>query len=144
MAAPTRKDACTALLLGPLNVDIVNDTLDTELEPGDLYLSREAHWHIACDHTADYDACIAALHRIGNAPSLLGQAPKHGRNFEMIARFRSADPARSYVLIAVGLERDERGSYRVKSAYSLAEHEVTKRRMKGHLKAPILKAFTPR
>lgn len=119
MTVPTTKSQCAALRLGPLDVSLVNRTLGTELEPGDLYLSRQAHWHIAKDHAEDYAACMAALRRIGQSPGLIGQAPKHADNFELVIRFRSNRSECDYVLIAVGLEQDQDGLYRVKSAYRL-------------------------
>lgn len=136
MSAPKLESHCYAISLGALDVDLVNATLGTEIEPGNIYLSRKAHWHIARDHSEDYDSCMAALRRVGTLPGLIGQSPKHTSNFEAIVRFRSADPDRPFILVAIGLERDDRGSYRVKSAYSIDERAVERRRATGHLKVP--------
>lgn len=83
MSAPSHKSQCAALRLGTLDVELVNRTLQCELMPGELYLSRQAHWHIAKDHSEDYDACMAALQRVGRSPGLIGQAPNHANNFEL-------------------------------------------------------------
>ncbi len=136
MPAPRHKSQCVALRLGVLDVELVNRTLQCELLPGELYLSRQAHWHIAKDHPDDYDACMSALHRVGQSPGLIGQAPNHSDNFELVIRFRSKSPEQEYVLIAVGLEVDEDGLYRIKTAYRLPERTITARRSAGRLHLP--------
>lgn len=136
METPTNKAQCVALRLGPLDVQLINRTLQTDLAPGELYLSRQAHWHIAKDHPDDYDTCMAALYRVGQSPGLIGQAPNHSDNFELVIRFRSKDPEQEYVLIAVGLEVDESGLYRIKTAYRLPERTITTRRSAGRLHLP--------
>ncbi|TWB00390.1 hypothetical protein [Gluconacetobacter diazotrophicus] len=137
MAAPTHKGACTALLLGPLDVETINRTLCTEMEPGDLYLSRQAHWHIAKDHPADYDRAMQALRVVAEKLGFLGQAPKQTDNFEVVVRFRSIANPSVFLLLAIGFQRDERGNYRVKSAYSIPERAFEARRAVGRLLAPV-------
>lgn len=137
MEAPTSKVQCVALRLGPLDVQLINRTLKTDLEPGELYLSRQAHWHIAKDHPEDYAMCMSALRRVGQSPGLIGQAPKHADNFELVIRFRSSQQEGEYVLIAVGLERDRDGLYRVKTAYRVPERTITTRRAAGRLCLPV-------
>ena len=65
---------------------LVNDASDTELDPGNARLSKTAHRHRAMDHPADYPVCIAEIAAVIAAPTFIGQAPEHGRNFEMIRR----------------------------------------------------------
>ena len=136
MEAPKSKSDCAALRLGPLNVPLINRTLGAELVPGELYLSKQAHWHIAQDHREDYAVCMLALRRIGQSPGLIGQAPRHADNFELVIRFRSQQAGHEYVLVAVGLEVDKSGLYRVKSAYRVPERTITARRSSGHLHLP--------
>ena len=66
-----------AIDLGILPVDLINNALGTELEPGRARLSRTAHRHMAEDHPADYPVCRAEieatiatpdLHRTGSRP----------------------------------------------------------------------------
>ncbi|MCP1236497.1 hypothetical protein NKW55_07730 [Gluconobacter kondonii] len=137
MSAPKLKSMCHAILLGPLNVEIINRTIETDLLPGDLYLSKQAHWHIAKDHPEDYDACMRAIRCAAERPGLIGQSPKHGDAFEIIVRFRATSSPQLFTLIAIGMERDERGVYRIKSSYSIAETAVENRRRNGHLKIPV-------
>ena len=99
--------------LGPLPVEAINKALDTELEPGEARLSATAHRHMAEDHSNDYPACIAALAEAVASPTFVGQAPNHIRNFEMVKRVPRLD--RQSVLVAIGMEADENGSYRVRT-----------------------------
>ena len=121
-----------AVYLGPLPVDAINRALGTELEPGNARLSATAHKHIAEDHADDYADCLAALPDAIASPTFVGQSPKHRDNFEMIKRVPRRD--RKAVLVAVGLEPDERGTYRVRSCYPISAEDVDRRRANGTLK----------
>jgi hypothetical protein len=114
---------------------LVNAALGTELEPGNARLSRTAHRHMAEDHAADYPICIAVLHQVVAAPTFIGQAPGHTRNFEMIRRINRADGR--VVLAAVSLEPDDAGDYAVRTAYLLEPEKVDARRNAGRLKAAL-------
>ena len=120
---------------GPLPVDLINALLGTELEPGDARLSAQAHEHMALDHDEDYPICIAVLSQAIAAPTFVGQAPGHARNFEMIRRMGTADG--QAVLVAIGLEPDARGDYRVRSCYLITAEIVENRRQKGRLKVVL-------
>ena len=120
--------------LGPLPVKMVNDTLDTELEAGNVRLSSQAHRHMAEDHPDDYATCIAALADAVAMPSFIGQAPGHTRNFEMIRRIARED-GRS-VLVAIAIDIDGAGEYRVRSCYLVGAETVDSRRRAGRLMAP--------
>jgi hypothetical protein len=123
-----------ALDLGPLPVDAVNAVLGTELEPGNVRLSETAHRHMAEDHPDDYAICIASLPYTIAEPSFIGQAPQHTSNFELLRRVNHPD--RKSVLVAVGLEMDRSGEYRVRSCYLVAAGTVDNRRRAGRLKPP--------
>ena len=69
------------------------------------------------------------------APSFIGQAPGHGRNFEMVRRI--ARPDRKVVLVAIGLEPDDAGAYRVRSCYLVTAETVDARRRAGRLKVVL-------
>lgn len=117
--------------LGPLPVAKINAALGTDLEPGNVILSRQAHMHMARDHPDDYEACIQALPLAIAQPSFVGQAPVSRDNFEIVRR--AARPDGKSVLVAVGLELDAEGLYRVKSSYLLEPEKVDSRRRKGRL-----------
>jgi hypothetical protein len=124
-----------AIELGAMPVDTINRTLGTELEEGNVRVSRTAHKHIAEDHPADYELVMASLSLAIATPTYLGQAPHHGRNIELIRRVRVPDGT-GYVLVAVGLEPDARGDYAVRSAYVVKAEQVEQRRQKGRLWPP--------
>jgi phage-Barnase-EndoU-ColicinE5/D-RelE like nuclease3 len=129
-----RKPKYPAIDLGPLPVDAINAVLGTELEPGTVRLSEIAHRHMAEDHAADYRDCIASIQLAISDPSFIGQAPKRINNFEMLRRIRRND--NKVVLVAVGMEMDQDGDYRVKSCYLVAGEDVENRRQAGRLKPP--------
>ena len=132
-----RRTSYPALDLGPLPVDAINRALGTELEPGNARLSRRAHRHIAEDHPEDYPACLQALRsgQVIAAPTYVGQAPDHSRNFEMIRRIGRRDG--KVVLVAIGLEQDADGYYSVRSCYLLEPEKVEARRHEGRLKSVL-------
>jgi hypothetical protein len=116
-----------------LCIDLINAVLGTELEPGLVILSTQAHRHIAEDHAADYALCIAALADALIAPTFIGQGPK-ADNFEVVRRINH--PEGAAVLVAVGLTVDDDGAYRIRSSYLISERKVDERRRAGRLKAP--------
>lgn len=119
---------------GPLPVDLINAILGTELEPSRVRLSAQAHRHIAEDHPDDYATCIAALPLAIAEPSFVGQGPGHTRNFELVRRVARADgPA---VLVAIGLEMDDKGEYRVRTCYLISAGKVDERRRARRLLSP--------
>lgn len=122
------------LSLGPLPVDMINRTLNTHLEPGEVRLSAAAHKHIARDHPEDYALVMTEIQNAVRSPNFIGQAPKHGQNFEMIRRTKGSN--NSVVLIAIGLDVDDQGDYRIKSAYTIKSESLDQRRKSGHVMTP--------
>lgn len=122
------------LSLGPLPVDAIAPILDLEMEAGTVRLSAQAHRHMAEDHPDDYPVCIAALEAAIASPTFIGQSPRHRDNFELIKRV-SATNTHS-VLVAVSIERDSAGTYRVRSCYLVSNETVDARRKAGRLRPP--------
>ncbi len=125
----------SALDLGPLPTDLINRVLGTELEPGEVHMSGIAHRHAAETHPNDYPLCAPLLGRAIASPTYVGQAPHHARNIELVRRF-PGDPGGA-LLLAVGIERDDRGRYRVRSFYLIGEDDVERRRRKGYLRPAV-------
>ena len=123
-----------SVALGPPPVDAVNATLGTELVPGSVRLSPKAHRHMAEDHAEDYAVCFGALRIAIAAPTSIGQAPGHTRNFELIRRIARSDG--KAVLVAVSLDLDGQGEYAVRSCYPIAARVVDERRERGRLRPP--------
>ncbi len=128
---PTR-NRFQAIDLGPLPVEAINAALHTELEPGQARLSVTAHKHIADKHPDVYALVMMHLADAIADPTYIGQAPEHGSNIELVKRLRMADG--SALLIAIGLEPDDRGDYRVRTGYTIDAAKVEARRLAGYLK----------
>ena len=89
---------------------------------------------MAEDHPDDYALCIASLRLAISDPSFIGQAPKRFGNFELVRRINHPDG--KAVLVAVGLEVDRHGEYRVRSCYLVTRDVVDNRRRAGRLLPP--------
>ena len=120
-----------ALDLGDLPVDAINRSSGMELEPGRVHMSALAHRHAAEKHPEDYPVCRPLVALVIADPTFVGQAPKHRENFEMVRRIPGGTGGA--VLVAVGVERDRKGRYRVRSFYRITERQVAVRRAKRHL-----------
>jgi hypothetical protein len=132
----TKLDKYTAAGLDIIFCKIVqSDWLPgTELDPGPVRLSEAAHRHMAEDHPDDYAVCITSLPQAIADPSFIGQAPKRTGNFELVRRVNRPDG--KAVLVAVGLEADLSGYYRVRSCYLVTAETVDNRRRAGRLNPP--------
>lgn len=129
---------------GPFPYEMVNRTIGTELEPGGVYISVRAQLHMQRDHPADFPIISRHLESVILNPTLIGQSPRHSSSFEMVKRLRIIERDENgsttmefYSLLALSLELDQHGDYRVESGYSLKEEQVTQRRLSGHLLPPI-------
>lgn len=116
-------------------VELINQTLETELSPGDAWLSQMAHQHFAQDHPNDYDICFPLLDEIIATPGWVGQAPKHHRNIELVTR---VSPSVGIVLSAVSLEINRFGNYNICSVYRIDQEDLDSRRRANRI-WPIIK-----
>ncbi len=113
----------------------INRVLGTELEPGPAFMSGAAHKHAAEKHPEDYAVCIANLALTISSPSFIGQAPHHSENFELLRRVPATPGAQGpTMLVAVGIERDVQGRYRIRSMYLIGQDELERKRSKGTIK----------
>lgn len=133
--------AFPALDFGPLPVDRINAVLGTELEEGVVHMSGMAHRHAAEDHPEDYALYFEHVQTVIADPTFIGQAPKHRENFELIRRVPGGGGVS--LLVAVSVEPDDQGRYRVKSVYSLSVAKLETKRAKGTIKIAPLKTTTP-
>lgn len=121
-----------AIKVGKLPFDKINKALGTELDDGEVWVSRAAHEHIAVDHPDDYPFIMAALVEIVTGPLYVGQDPKHGGNFYVIKPL-GQDAPNPHGLVVIGLEPNKHGSYNVRSAYTTNQETVTQRRASNRL-----------
>jgi hypothetical protein len=125
--------------LGPCPHELINRTLDLEIEAGNVVLSVRAEDHIKRDHPADYAVVMASLAQVGSNPGYIGQAPHHADNIEMVRRIVT-DDTQSIVLVAIRLERNYYGNYNVVSAYCIREEQIAARLNSRQLLYPKKKA----
>ena len=126
-----------AFRIGPLPAAAINAALGTELEVADVWVSKVAHQHIALDHAEDYPAVKANIIDIVTCPTWVGQDPKHGGNFYLVRRI--PQDGKDALLVAIGLEPSEHGTYSVRTAYAIGEDDILTRRLRGSLHALYLK-----
>lgn len=125
-----------AVRIGDLPFEKINAALDTDLEAGEVWLSKKAHAHIANDHPEDYPFIMAAIVEIVTGPLYVGQDPKHGENFYVVKALAAGAP-NPHGLIAIGFELNKFGSYNVRTAYSINQETVTSRRAANRLHVVI-------
>jgi hypothetical protein len=121
------------LVLGPLPIDTINKTIGTELEPGDVVLSRAAQIHAARKHPLEYPHCLPHLAKVICDPLYIGDDHKN-RGIELIGRIAAID---SFVLIAVTMAKDERGNYNVLTFYAVRKEKIENRRKRGFVKVAV-------
>lgn len=122
-----------AFRVGPLPADPINRALALELEDGDVWVSSACHRHMAKDHSDDYPYIKANIIDLIREPTWVGQDPKHGRNFYLIRRIAVEEGAAA-VLIAIGLEMTEYGTYSVRTAYRIKQEDIDNRILRGSTK----------
>lgn len=125
-----------AIRIGDLPFDKINSALGTELEPGEVWLSKIAHEHIAIDHADDYPFIMAAIVEIVTGPLYVGQDPKHGGNFYLVKAL-PPDAPNPHGLVAIGFERNKFGNYNVRTAYAINQDTVNQRRAAKRLHVMI-------
>jgi hypothetical protein len=120
------------LLLGPLPTEMVNRTLEMELEPGDVVISGTAQRHVQRKHPDDYAAFLPHIAEIIANPRYLGDDFKNdGIEFWGYVAVHG-----TLVLVAVEVVPDEDGCYNVLSFYRVSEGKAQKRRDRKFLHVP--------
>jgi hypothetical protein len=113
-------------------VAVINRALGTDLAPGNVRLSEQARRPIAEDHPDDYPVCMEWLRVAIAKPAFAGRAPHRRENSEVVRRI--ARPDGKAVLVAIGLQVDDFGDYRVRTSYRITAQTVDERRRKGRLR----------
>src|SRR4051794_7240150 len=111
-----------AFRVGPLPTPHINKALGTELEVGDVWVSKICHEHIATDHPDEYPLIKGNIVDIITDPTWVGQDPKHGENIYLVRKLPVE--GEEFALVAVGLEMTEHGTYSVRSAYRINHADV--------------------
>lgn len=121
------------LILGPLPVDIINRTLGTELEEGNVILTRGAQRHAYQRHPEDYPKCSPHLAAVITDPRYIGDDFSN-TGIEIIGNVAVIG---SLVLVAVEIIPDEQGRYHINSFYMISDKKAQKRRERGFLKVAV-------
>lgn len=88
---------------------------------------------MAEDHADEYPIIRAAIEDLVTAPLYVGQDPKHADRFYVVRRIEPVGE-KTHGLVAIGFERNQFGTYNVKSAYGIRQQTVDSRRQAGRLK----------
>ena len=118
---------------GPLCVDLINATLELEMEHGEARMPGKVHEKIATKHADDYDVCMRNLPSTLQNPTYIGLPPKHTDKLELVKRVESGA---ALVLVAVALEQDQYGDYAIASTYTISEDAVDRYRQTGRMIPP--------
>lgn len=129
----TKRHKLPDLLLGPLPVALINRTIGTELVEGEVILTSQKHDHVIKRHEHDYSACLPHIAAIIADPMYIGD-DFDNFGIEMIGRVHVAD---SFVLVAIEIEPDDRGRYRIATFYMVSDQKVQSRRQKGFVKVAV-------
>lgn len=128
---------------GPFPHEMVERTLEIELAAGGVYCSAQAQIHIEKKHPGDSPLILQHMKRIVEAPTWVGQSPRHNDSIEFVKRIKVQEQEEGgvvireyHALLAVSLERDQYGDYRIESGYTISEEDVTPRRLKNRLLSP--------
>ncbi|MDP2359049.1 MAG: PBECR2 nuclease fold domain-containing protein [Beijerinckiaceae bacterium] len=129
----TKRKKQPDLHLGEMPVGKIKTTIDVDLEPGPVVLTAGAQKHAASRHPEDYAECMPHLAGIIASPLYIGD-DLNNLGIELIGRIRALDSA---VLVAVTIDKDERGRYRVCSFYPISEAKIENRRARRFLKPAV-------
>ncbi len=130
---PKAKAAKVKLLeleLGPLPHGELNRALGLELEPGPVVFTVPAQRHALQSHPNDFHSCLPFVALAVKEPSYAGDDFKNPGKIELIRRM----PDKQGLLVAIILEPDSRGRYRVASMYPIPQKVIDQRRQAGRLK----------
>lgn len=117
-----------------LPCDLINRTLGTELEPGEVVLTRAGERHAARRHPADFPRCLPFLEAIVSNPFYIGDDHENA-GIELIARLPSVG---EFVLVAVNITPDAAGRYQISSFYPVSAAKIQSRREKGFLRNAVI------
>lgn len=124
------------LPLCPMPVEVINATIETELEPGNVMLGRGAQVHALSRHPDEYPLCLPHVASVVASPLYIGDDFRNAGSIELIGRVPALG---SFMLVAVTVERDAAGYYNVCSFYPISEKKIQPRRERGFLKVAVSK-----
>jgi len=133
MSATPKKPRFADLILGPLPVDVINRTLGHDLDDGEVVFTGGAQAHAMKRHAEEFVRCLPHVGSIVCNPDFMGDDFHNPGKIELIGRVPALDGG---VLVAVIVEPDESGRYRIASCYRVSAKKIENRRQKGLLRPP--------
>ena len=125
------------IIAGEMPADLIENTLNIEVDPGQVKFSAAAQQHAYIKHPGDVPLIVPHLSQIIASPSYMGDDFKNPGKIELVSRIQGVPGA---ALVALTVERNETdGFYHVCSSYMITQSELDKKRDKG-----ILKVVKPR
>jgi hypothetical protein len=132
--SPKTKSLPTATEFGLLPVDLINRTLDLELDPGPVVLTTRAWRHVVHKHPEEAKDCLHLVPGIIGNPLYIGDDFRNPGKIEFVGRVS----AQGYgLLVAVNTNKDKKGRFEVTTFYSITEFQIQSRLATGHLKRPL-------
>jgi hypothetical protein len=129
--AHKNKNKALPLQLGPLPVQTINRTLETELDPGEAVLTAGVQTHASRRHPEEYARCLPHVAAVVTNPLYIGDDFKNPGSIELISRVPALG---SGLLVAVCVEKNGDGEYEVRSFYPVNDQKIRGRLSKGFLK----------
>lgn len=120
------------LLPGNFPDNIVNKTLGIDVDPGEVIFSVPAQNHANKRHPGDAAVIIPHLSQVIEDPMYVGDDFNNAGKIELVRKIPNSDGQSA--LIAVTVEKDDKGFYNICSSYLITQSEVDKKRSKGILK----------
>ena len=118
------------LPLGPLPVEVINLTLNLELEPGHVIFSIPAQRHALKRHPVDFPRCLPYTGSVIANPLFIGDDFRNPDKIELISRIAALGGP---MLVAISVEMDANGIYHVTSCFPFSEAKITARLSAGFL-----------
>lgn len=121
----SKKNNFVLLELGPLPTDVIEATLGIEVEPGPVVFTVSNQKHAQREHPEDFGRCLPHIGTVIAQPMFLRDDFKNKGKIEIISRIPALG---SGLLVAIEIEPDEQGRYRVSSMYPISQKKIDNRR----------------
>lgn len=123
------------LAICDLPVASINFTLNLELEPGAVVLTRAYQVHAERRHPDDFARCLPHLAAIISNPLYMGDDFDNPDGIELVGKMPGLH---EFLFVAIKLEPDEFGRYQVATFYLATQGKINSRREKRFLKVAQL------
>jgi len=126
----SKKNNPALLHLGPLPTAIIEATLGIEVEPGTVVFAVSNQKHARARHPEEFGRCLPHIGAVIANPMYLRDDFKNSGKIELISRIPTLG---SGLLVAIEIEPDAQGRYRIASMYPVSQKKIDSRREAGTL-----------